>query len=425
LLGFTPDHFKKGIRVVGIRLWFVRPMGMFRESEWKVLARDINRQNVPGLDLANRWDVEDQTLASLGNLQALRLLQLDRTRVTDSGLAKLAALPQLEILSVSPKTSDLGLRAISALTRLRDLDLRGSKVSEAGLNHLTAFPRLTTLALNQNMSDTAADILLMLSHLVELDLSLTSMGDDGIARLEPLALESLYAGPQLTDAGLAHIGTWQHLRRLDLSRTQITDAGLASLEMLPHLEELALTDTSITDAGLAALSHLTSLRTLELSGTHVTSAGFEFLVRLTRLETLSLSVSQLSSDETKLLARLTHLKTLILDGSPVPQAMLASLAHTSGAHPLKAPRAAPLPAYSASPEANGIDVIQPHLGSRPAGASAKLFSTTYHGVSGLRKIQRIQTETSELSDIIPASQRKVEDTEPKNFLGDIDVRVKR
>ena len=426
LIGFTPEHLKKGLRVPSQRLWYVKPMGGYKDAQWTALATNLAKRSVPGLDLANRWDGDDRALESLGRLPALRLLQLDHTRVTDAGLGKLGAFAHLEILSVSPKTSDAGLRALAGagLDRLRDLDLRGSHVTEAGLNHLAAFPHLAVLALNQAMTDTAAAVLSTLTSLRDLDISLTAVGDSGIDTLTALPIESLYASPRLTDIGLAHLATWTHLRRLDLSRTQISDAGLSALSNLPHLEDLALTDTAITDAGLSEISHIASLKTLELSGTQMTVGGFDFLARLQRLETLSLSMSQLTSDQTAVLARLPHLKTLILDGVPVPETLLASLRGGKKSTFAAAPPAV-LTTIHQTPAVETAQRKPTPAAPAPLLANAKRFPGSERKLSGLRNIQRIETEASEISDVFTSSQRQTADeNQPKRFLGDIDVRVK-
>jgi len=427
LLGFTPEHLKKGIRVPS-GLWFVRPMGAYKEAQWETLSSDLTRQSVPGLDLGERWDVEDQTLVWLGEALPVRFLQLQHTRVTDDGMTQVSALIHLEILSVSPKTSDAGIKALAPLQHLKELDLRGSRVTENALTHLAAFPHLSILALNQNVTDEGATLLAGLSHISDLDISQTQLGDDGVARLGPLPLESLYMNSRLTDAGLAHINQWPHLRRLDLSRTQVTDPGLANLETLSHLEELALTDTRITDAGIVSLSKLTALKTLELSGTQMTSAGLEFLARLPKLETLSLSWPQLSSLDLKNLARFPKLKTLILDGTPVPQEMLASLESEASKMSFKATQDAGVtPVFTALPTA-GMEHGKTTASAPASGVlseNAKVVKNRFQDV-GLRRIQRIETEVSELSDVIAISQKPVasDGSQQKDFLGDIDVRVK-
>ena len=67
--------------------------------------------------------------------------------------------------------------------------------------------------------------------------------------LEQLRLSS----PRVTDAGLAHVATLQHLRFLHLLDMPIGDRGLEQLHGLKSLESLYLDRTDVTDDGLAKL----------------------------------------------------------------------------------------------------------------------------------------------------------------------------
>jgi hypothetical protein len=83
--------------------------------------------------------------------------------------------------------------------------------------------------------------------------------------------------PNVTDAGLEHIGSLTKLRRLDLRGASITDRGISRLTNLRDLRELSLKGTAVTDRGLLYLTDLSNLEWLALSDTQVTSDGAKTL----------------------------------------------------------------------------------------------------------------------------------------------------
>lgn len=89
-------------------------------------------------------------------------------------------------------------------------------------------------------------------------------------------------GTDLTDADLASLAAFKHVRRIysDLTGfesgfrlSKVTDGGLASLAGLSDLEALILRGTSITDSGLVHLYGLRNLSYLDVTGTNVTVEG--------------------------------------------------------------------------------------------------------------------------------------------------------
>jgi len=86
------------------------------------------------------YAVDDATLAAahLDRLPDLRSLDLSDSRVTDAGLAGLAALTGLEelVLIGDIGITDAGLAHLRGLARLRKLDLRSTRVTPAGVARL-------------------------------------------------------------------------------------------------------------------------------------------------------------------------------------------------------------------------------------------------------------------------------------------------
>jgi internalin A len=80
-----------------------------------------------------------------------------------------------------------------------------------------------------------------------------------------------------TDAVMAQVGLFTHLKQLHRPGLAVTDAGLAHLRRLNELELLSLNSTQVTDAGLAHLKGLKGLKWLRVVGTRITDAGLRAL----------------------------------------------------------------------------------------------------------------------------------------------------
>ena len=140
-------------------------------------------------------DLELQTISLLGGLEDLNVgsgVALGTPRPNDLGPADGEAECRI---AGGTRVTDLGLAKLSALKKLRVLDLSGSAITARGLNTLAALPNLQRLSLwnVKGIDDAAAAHLEALHHLTSLDLSNTAVGDDTLARLGKLAnLRRLY-----------------------------------------------------------------------------------------------------------------------------------------------------------------------------------------------------------------------------------------
>ena len=100
----------------------------------------------------------DQELGKLTPIGAnLRWLDLAGTAVTDSGLAQLAATPNLTRLHLErTRVTDNGLTHLAALNDLEYLDLYGTEITDSGLEELQKLPKLKQLYLWQTRVTPAA-----------------------------------------------------------------------------------------------------------------------------------------------------------------------------------------------------------------------------------------------------------------------------
>lgn len=89
----------------------------------------------------------------------------------------------------------------------------------------------------------------------------------GLVRFAPYIVEAELARTSVTDAGLATLGKFSHLRALHLDGTDITGSGLANLTQLTQLNYLNLSGTKVTQASIAPLTAMKNLRHLYLYDT--------------------------------------------------------------------------------------------------------------------------------------------------------------
>jgi mono/diheme cytochrome c family protein len=122
------------------------------------LAQGINLLDVSFIGGADK--VTDAELANLAPLSAqVYALNLAGTKVTDSGLAALAKLPNLRILHLEKTgVGDAGLAHVKSLATLEYLNLYGTQVTDAGLAQLEGMKNLKHVYLWQSkVTDAGAD----------------------------------------------------------------------------------------------------------------------------------------------------------------------------------------------------------------------------------------------------------------------------
>jgi Leucine-rich repeat (LRR) protein len=177
----------------------------------KLGARELsaakNFQTVQTLWLTGTEIGDDvvEVIASQGNIVNL---VIKKTRITDSGMTKLANMGNLQILNLPSQITDAGLQIIGGFPALTKLDASFTSITDPGIDHLSRLRTLTDLFL----SDT-----------------------------------------KVTDAVFPYLLKIASLKTIFLSGTIVTDAGIVQLENLPQLEHLELRDTRATEMGIARL----------------------------------------------------------------------------------------------------------------------------------------------------------------------------
>ncbi len=287
-----PDYFGQ---VVAVQL-----PGLLNPTDEALLAHVGRLKRLESLSL-QRTVVSDSGLACLQDLTNLKSLRLSQSGSDPYGLAKLGLGPRLDLTKSGPgrlkhlrgmvnlenlslsdfALSDADLAHLSGMTRMTNLDLRGEQITNAGLAHLRGMTRLTSLSL-LGTKITNLEPIRGLDKLKILDLRGSAIDDAGLAPIRefPNLLELRLGETKIADSAMAHIAKHSLLEDIQLHHTAVTDEGLAQLRDLPRLRSLTLSRTLVTEQGVAILvadGKLPILRWLALSGPGTTSSGIESL----------------------------------------------------------------------------------------------------------------------------------------------------
>lgn len=273
---------------------------------------------VSGTRMGNEWIVDfsgttfgDQDIALLSMFRedragALQSLQLEGTKITDAGLAKLAPRDASYINLKSTQINGIGFSTFNDSEHLWFIDLSGTRIHREGLKAVAKLPSLRSL----DLSSTAIR-----------DEDLTELGTH--SQLNTLKL----AKTGITGEGFRQLPTNNSLWEIDLSGSKVTDQSLLSLKIAKELRELSLDETAILGETLGQLATCENLETLSLRRTQLTPAGAQSLARLISLRTVNFDQSNINDDLLPIVAAgLKELHVLSLKETKVTARGLKSLA---------------------------------------------------------------------------------------------------
>jgi hypothetical protein len=198
---------------------------------------DARAEDVISVDLTN-WDDLDECIQQLERFPRLRGLRA--SGIEGCGDDQLRALRPLGscqrlVLAVDlqrTNISDDGLAHLAPLQRLDVLILNGTRITDTGLRHLAGLPRLTWLyAAHTRIGNDGLGVLADMPMLFYLDLEATLVTDDGLRHLQRSAsLERVWLGrTKLTDACVTYLAKCTHLKYLGLEGTGISPQGMQEL----------------------------------------------------------------------------------------------------------------------------------------------------------------------------------------------------
>ena len=289
------------------------------------------------IDLSDR-PLNDQTIEALVALPELSVLRLRRTSISDEQLGQLTSLKLRMIDLRNTNITDAGLIHLAQIQSLVDIQLEKSKITDVGVQKLAG---LDLKSFNANyctsISNRSFAVLAAMPSLEQVQLDYTKINDEGMtvlaatSRLKRLRIR----GVDVTGAGLIHIAGLKGLNRLNLRDTSLDDAGLSVIAGLPALDWLdisecrlatptglaqlgkALTltyldlwETKTNDTVLAAFNELTSLKVLNLKATSTTDESLPAIMKMNQLADLNVAGTQLTDKSFLAFGKLPLLKKL-------------------------------------------------------------------------------------------------------------------
>lgn len=153
--------------------------------------------------------VDADIMRSVGDLNCLEQLILNRSTLTDDEL-----------------------KPVSRLTRLISLSAGYNQLTAEGVRNLGGLNNLQTLLLPENpIGDEGMETISRLTQLKILDLSNCGLTDTSVAALEELddVKHLLLAGNAITDAAIEHLIEMDALSRVDLGDTDVSLEGMRRL----------------------------------------------------------------------------------------------------------------------------------------------------------------------------------------------------
>lgn len=262
----------------------IGPTRSMSAADWDNLIAVMRERRITGFQ-ANGL-ITDAVLERIAALDHVTTLSLDGSReLTDSGLMRLAAMPQLERLSLNEypggRLTDRGLEVLRHLPNLRDFEMTWqSGISDAGAAHLESCDRMERVNLMGSPT-----------------------GDGAIRALEGKPrLRDFSTGRLVTDAGLSLLHNFPLLKTANAARLLIdgpfTDQGLASLAGLEGVAELDLFwhVSGITTDAFAHLAGLPNLISLGCDGRLSDDTAMRHIGRLPRLRKLRAQESAATDD---------------------------------------------------------------------------------------------------------------------------------
>ncbi|MEN6644022.1 MAG: hypothetical protein ABFE08_16415 [Armatimonadia bacterium] len=224
--------------------------------------------------------LDSKTLPELGKLKKLQTLNMSGNNF-ERDYSFLAALPELETLTIADDhmLSDIGKSDLAGCRNLKSLSLPNCGGLTGSVAPLAALTQLESLSLSYCQEFTGEGLreLAVLPKLEALSITEASkVGSPALGEIAALTqLKSLNLwNCDLSDAGLAQLASLKGLQKVGLAGKAITDVTLQLLGGLPALEEVSLRDTiEVTDAGLLALAQAPAMKRVAIRYSKVTPAG--------------------------------------------------------------------------------------------------------------------------------------------------------
>ena len=182
-------------------------------------------------------NITDEGLKEIAKIKTLKSLVLNKNKkITDSGIASLKKLPNLEVLSISKtKVTNIGLEQIAQIKTLKCLDLRNLKNIDS-ISALKVLPRLKCLLFEKYSQK--SKLITELSHFSNLKfLYMDSMGinDNDLKKMPQIPLSYVaLTNNEITDSGLKYLTPFTTLEFVDLRGNKVTNDDPLEEELLKY-----------------------------------------------------------------------------------------------------------------------------------------------------------------------------------------------
>lgn len=325
--------------------WMAEPITWPADSAtWSALLDELRVHDVPGLALRER-PIRPEVLAQLGELPALRYLDLSGASLDAAAIGRLANRDALVGLYLARTGLDDATLAavIDRHPGLEVLDLDDTGAGDLAATAAGTLPRLRTITLADTaVTDRGGIALARATALGVVDLSRTRVGAGTARALAERPLTELYLAR--TDV---HGAAWDlapindTIVRLDLSDQDVDDEAIGWIELAEHLVEANLGGTRVGDPTVRRLAALPLLREVDLAETRLTAAGARALAARVTLQRVDVAATRVDDRAAAALLALPDLLVLRLDDTAITDRALA------------APPPKPVPAAALTPPEPG------------------------------------------------------------------------
>ena len=216
----TPDYAQIGQLTAVKQLSFGKG---FDDAGLKAIGAVTAVENLS----TNGMDVSDEGVRALAKWKSLKSIAFFHPgkRLTGTGLAALAALPNFDRLTVAGSLAfaDDGMAAVATITQLKNFRTWHSGVTTEGVKKLAALKNLTSVYVGQRLSYTPPVTLsdAVLPVLAEL----------------PLLEDVTLGEARLTLSALGQLKKLTHLKRLTLDNIELSESDVAALkQQLPKTD---------------------------------------------------------------------------------------------------------------------------------------------------------------------------------------------
>jgi hypothetical protein len=208
---------------------------------------------------------------TLGSVTTIKDLTISGKTITDSTLALLTGLTELERLSSDGiQLTDAGYQHFAAFQKLKSLSFfhpafRSKDFTGSGLAALKALPKLERLTFaGSTAGDAAMEAIGQLTQLKEFRTWHTAQTQAGNAHLAKLSLTSLRLGQRLPEWGkdtpisfdestMSLVAQIKTLEALELTEARLSAKILPHLQALPKLTKLKIETVDISPADVEAI----------------------------------------------------------------------------------------------------------------------------------------------------------------------------